>query len=655
MKYFPRQKNFLSSIISIVLSLVLVITISYASTTISTDINTGGNLTVSGTATSTFSTGGLTVGTNQFVVQQMSGNVGIGTSTPDANLTINSIQGQTQDLFRISTSSNTILSVNTDTSFLNLSAYGKTIIKGGVLNPRVIATLSNAGLNNCEDSFGQGDYIYIVCRGSSSMVVINISDPTNPTLAASVTNSLSNAWRIFIAGNYAYITSRNASNNFIIYDISNPYNPTLVSVTSTGQNRPSDFVVEGNYVYIGGQSTASVVVVDVSNPYKPAVVSSKSISGLVSGKIAIQGKYIYVPTSTTLNILDISNPANLLIVGQLADTSMSAFVRGKYAYTYDSSVGQGTLKVIDISNPANPTLVATERGPVPGVSLDSALGYIEIIVAGNYAILNNTTRNTVSIIDISNPLDPIYISEVGNVTTRGSLWLQGNYLYAGGYSFIVIDISGLEVSNASIGSLSVSNLNVSNRTQFGQSVNIRDALNVGNGAMFGGPLAINLSTSTTVGASALTATATSSASLISFTQNGTGDILNLFGGSNKVLTILSNSNVGIGTTSPYTRLSVAGETVSSYFTATTTTATSTFVGGATFAIGGGNVGIGTSTPTTQLQVTNSNTNATTTLEFGKTGQNKGSCLVLYDSAGTAVYAYVATGASTFTLSAVSCK
>lgn len=42
----------------------------------------------------------------------------------------------------------------------------------------------------------------------------------------------------------------------------------------------------------------------------------------------------------------------------------------------------------------------------------------------------------------------------------------------------------------------------------------------------------------------------------------------------------SNGNVGIGTSSPYARLSVAGETVSSYFTATTT-ATSTFGGAIT--------------------------------------------------------------------------
>ncbi|MBI1974263.1 MAG: helix-turn-helix domain-containing protein [Candidatus Zambryskibacteria bacterium] len=46
-------------------------------------------ITVTGiTATSTFSTGGLTVGTSQFVVQQNSGNVGIGTTGPQGRLVV---------------------------------------------------------------------------------------------------------------------------------------------------------------------------------------------------------------------------------------------------------------------------------------------------------------------------------------------------------------------------------------------------------------------------------------------------------------------------------------------------------------------------------------------------------------------------------------
>jgi hypothetical protein len=66
-----------------------------------------------------------------------------------------------------------------------------------------------------------------------------------------------------------------------------------------------------------------------------------------------------------------------------------------------------------------------------------------------------------------------------------------------------------------------------------------------------------------------------------------------------------DGNVGIGTTSPYAKLSVVGETVAEYFTATSTTATSTVAGGLSaaaslYGLQNGNVGIGTSMPTTVI-------------------------------------------------------
>lgn len=70
----------------------------------------------------------------------------------------------------------------------------------------------------------------------------------------------------------------------------------------------------------------------------------------------------------------------------------------------------------------------------------------------------------------------------------------------------------------------------------------------------------------------------------------------------------------------------------------------------------GRLGIGTTTSlTSQLTVSATTTNATSTITIGKPGQNKGSCLELYDAGGSVVYAYVKPGDTTFTLSTVSCK
>jgi hypothetical protein len=65
----------------------------------------------------------------------------------------------------------------------------------------------------------------------------------------------------------------------------------------------------------------------------------------------------------------------------------------------------------------------------------------------------------------------------------------------------------------------------------------------------------------------------------------------------------------------------------------------------------GNVGIGTTTPVATLQVTDSSVNATTSLQLGKPGQNKGTCLTYYDTAGTPVYGFIAAGATAFTYTA----
>jgi hypothetical protein len=67
----------------------------------------------------------------------------------------------------------------------------------------------------------------------------------------------------------------------------------------------------------------------------------------------------------------------------------------------------------------------------------------------------------------------------------------------------------------------------------------------------------------------------------------------------------------------------------------------------------GNTGIGTSTPIANFQVANGS-NATTTMEIGSSGQNKGSCLKLYRTDGSAIYAYVAAGATIFTLTTTAC-
>ncbi|MFA6459460.1 MAG: hypothetical protein WCV79_03675 [Candidatus Paceibacterota bacterium] len=68
---------------------------------------------------------------------------------------------------------------------------------------------------------------------------------------------------------------------------------------------------------------------------------------------------------------------------------------------------------------------------------------------------------------------------------------------------------------------------------------------------------------------------------------------------------------------------------------------------------GGNLGIGTTTPATNLQVTAVTANATSTVTIGKVGQNKGSCLEMFDATGAVKYIYI--DGTSLVVSATSCK
>lgn len=63
---------------------------------------------------------------------------------------------------------------------------------------------------------------------------------------------------------------------------------------------------------------------------------------------------------------------------------------------------------------------------------------------------------------------------------------------------------------------------------------------------------------------------------------------------------------------------------------------------------GASVGVGTTTPTAVFQATNATANATTSIQFGKANQNKGTCMTYYDTAGSPVYMFIAAGGTTFT-------
>ncbi|PIT90548.1 MAG: hypothetical protein COU22_01540, partial [Candidatus Komeilibacteria bacterium CG10_big_fil_rev_8_21_14_0_10_41_13] len=310
---------------------------------------------------------------------------------------IESTQGQTQDLFRVGTSSNATLPTTTDASYFSVSAYGNTTITGKVLNP----TLAGSYATSTYGIAVRGDYAYVVKRDGGAtnvhFVIFDVSDPANPVVVSTAVNQ-GTAYSdlrsgIAVEGNFAYVG--NFGSGFIsVYDISKPKSPQWVAELSNGNlARIMDMKIRGKYLYASTYDGDGIAIVDISNPYLPVFVTEFEPGGQrIINMFDISGNYLYAPDALldSLLIIDITNPASPVLLDEFQPGGLngnlngvtSVAVQGKLAYI----LGNNLLSVVDVSDPYNPVLVKQTGSGILNTSLD-------IKLSGRYAYIGNLSAS----------------------------------------------------------------------------------------------------------------------------------------------------------------------------------------------------------------------------------------------------------------------
>ncbi len=352
---------------------------------------------------------------------------------------------------------------------------------------------------------------YAYSGGTTGLNVIDISDPSNPTIVGSLIDStLTNTTNIGVTGRYVYTIAR-GGNSFSVVDVSNPSSPVKVAALTNasfgGTAAVQSMIVSGRYVYIATRdSSKALITVDISVPTAPVVVSTLKDATLLGGPnaLAVSGRYAYVGNffGNNLSVVDISNPANPVLTGSLTDATnlvniTALYVSGRYAYVGgNNGSGAGNIAVVDISNPANPVLTS---------SLTLAMGNNanNIIVSGRYAYIVGGL-NYLTVLDISNPANPVTVSTFSDPTfgcVRG-LAVSGRYAYTGSVgggnvscNFLpsgisIIDLPGIDLPTASIGDLQASNITAWDDLDVGNSLSVRNSLAVGTSIQAGGNLGV---------------------------------------------------------------------------------------------------------------------------------------------------------------------
>jgi hypothetical protein len=242
-------------------------------------------------------------------------------------------------------------------------------------NPILISSYElQTGLSSIRDVYVADDYAYVIC---GSTFIIDVADPSSPTLVSIYGGSWGTAERVFVSGNYAYLTET-FDHHLDIVDITDRLNPISVGIFDDFQVNPLGVFVEAGFAYVANY-TGGLKVIDVlSNPQWPTLQGGYDTPD-IAWNVFVSGYHIFVADEDSLLILGLENTGT--ISGVVSDGTSP--IEGVYVRTINNSMSDST----DINGQY--LLDDLPRG-IYEVAF-SHPDYIDTTVSGILVTLGNTT------------------------------------------------------------------------------------------------------------------------------------------------------------------------------------------------------------------------------------------------------------------------
>lgn len=212
------------------------------------------------------------------------------------------------------------------------------------------------------DIFGEEDYIYISTDTNNREVVILDITGTHTEVGYFDAPGNSNGESIYVLGNIGYVTVGNKLYNFNLSSKTGE-RPIIDSDGVTLLHSANSVFVVGNYAYVALNGTTELQIVDVSNPNNLTVVGSANTNSQVARDVFVNptGTRAYMATAESVSqdelfIINVETKAgNRPIVGSYNSNGMDP--QGVTVVTGNKAVLVGTggeeYQVIDITDETN--------------------------------------------------------------------------------------------------------------------------------------------------------------------------------------------------------------------------------------------------------------------------------------------------------------
>ena len=317
--------------------------------------------------------------------------------------------------------------------------------------------VSGSAAANYYDQVRKDNYLYVGTYGGAEIRIFDISYEASPNLVASYTLPNQVAFpngyisQLEISGNYLYVGGNRVTGylQLAVLNISNPTIPSLATTVDTmlysfgadnssncGNNDIKGMKIDNNRLYIvgGNGSAETFCIYDISNPASPSFLSDLQIPGFTS-TLDVAGNFAYLAVGSDGNstfegviTVNISNATNPVIANQLAATGVGQASAVNNVKVNGSTLflggygALGGLRIYSISNPASPQFITSMASMPQSYGLSINLPYLYL---GNASGFN--------VIDVSNTAAPIHKQTV----------VVSNWHYSSDFTTNVVYTAGL--------------------------------------------------------------------------------------------------------------------------------------------------------------------------------------------------------------------
>jgi len=223
-------------------------------------------------------------------------------------------------------------------------------------------------LDGLQDLVVSGSYVFLAAD-VEELVIINISDPTNPNIIGQVSGVFSKendgGWGLeHIAVNNGYAYATNSSGNLAIYNVSDPISPEFIKEVPwiEGLTLWEHLSISDNHLYNArGEQFFSFSLADPENPLLQDATSATveyqdGRSNNATG-FTINGNYAYITSGLSgLKVINISNPSNMVEVGSAHGLGKGNAVSISDGVAYVANEF-GVVDIYDVSVPSDPTFI----------------------------------------------------------------------------------------------------------------------------------------------------------------------------------------------------------------------------------------------------------------------------------------------------------